>query len=835
MKKRYLTILMSTFLTTGAVLSYTSLSAKAAPTTNDDYTLNINTDNKLFNESDMLTGLFFEDINHGADGGLYSELLQNQSFEFKDSLSSWTVDKTGSTSSTAEVCTSKPLNSNNTHYLELNCPDNNSSLKLVNSGYKGITVNNNAKYDFYFWARNVGKGNKVTIQLEDENGNAISEDKTIGKINGQWRKYEGHLRATKSTSNAKLAVSITGEAKMNLDMVSLFPQDTWKNRKYGLRKDLVERLKDLKPRFLRFPGGCIVEGNSKEEIYNWKDTIGNVEERKENTNLWGYNQSYGLGFYEYFQLCEDIGATPVPVLNCGMTCQARGVNGVPNYMAPVGPDLDPYIQNAVDLVEYANGDASTYWGRKRIESGHKKPFNLKYMAIGNEQWGPEYHKRFEAFQKVLNQKCPGITLISNAGTSPSGSTFDDNWNWIKEKAPNTVVDEHYYMSPDWFLSNTNRYDKYDRNSNKVFVGEYASQSNTLKSALAEGAYLTGLERNSDIVKMASYAPLFAKADDYQWSPDMIWFNGNTNYVTPNYNVQKLFSTNLGTQIVKGDLIKPTAHVKNDIKGGVLLGAWSTQVQYDNVKVTDNTTGKEIFSDSFDNNINQWTSASGNWVVKDGKLELDQIADNCRILTKDNTWSNYTLSVDAKKLSGKEGFLVGFGAKDSSNFYWYNIGGWGNTKTAVEKETDGSKSTVSEADAKYSTVTTGQDYKIKIVVDGNKVSCYLNGQLTNQFTAPERDTDVYTSTSYDSKTNELIAKVVNVADEDRKVRINVNGSKNISSTANVQYITGSSEDDTNSFDKPENVSIKTKKLNNISKNFDYDADKYSVSVIRIKLK
>ncbi|URZ14459.1 alpha-L-arabinofuranosidase C-terminal domain-containing protein [Clostridium felsineum] len=835
MKKRYLTILMSTILTTGAVLGYTGLSAKAAPTTNDGYTLNINTDDKLFNESDMLTGLFFEDINHGADGGLYSELLQNQSFEFKDALSSWNIVKTGSTSSTAEVCTANPLNSNNTHYLEVSCPDNNSSLKLVNSGYKGITVKNGADYDFYFWARNVDKGSKITIQLEDENGNAISEAKTINKINNSWKKYDGHLKATKDTSNAKLAVSITNAGKVDLDMISLFPQDTYKNRKYGLRKDLVERLKDLKPRFLRFPGGCVVEGNSKEEMYNWKDTIGNVEERKENTNLWGYNQSYGLGFYEYFQLCEDIGAAPVPVLNCGMTCQARGVNGVPNYMAPVGPDLDPYIQNAVDLVEYANGDASTYWGKKRIEAGHKKPFNLKYMAIGNEQWGPQYHERFEAFQKVLSQKCPGITLISTAGPSASGSTFDDNWNWIKEKAPKTVVDEHYYMSPDWFLANTNRYDKYDRNGNKVFVGEYASQSNTLKSALSEGAYLTGLERNSDVVKMASYAPLFAKADDYQWSPDMIWFNGSTNYVTPNYNVQKLFSTNLGTQKLKEDLVKPQVPRNNDIKGGILLGGWSTQVQYDNVKVTDNATGKQIFSDNFDTDTGNWNSANGNWTVKDGKLELDQIADNCRILTKNNTWSNYTLEVDAKKLGGKEGFLVGFGAQDSSNFYWYNIGGWGNTKTVVEKEVDGNKTTISEADQKYGTVNTGEDYKIKIVVDGNKVSCYVNGTLTNQFTEPGRDTDVYTSTSYDSKTNELIAKVVNVADEDKKVKININGSQKLSSTATVEYMSGNTPKDVNSFDNPENVSIKTKKLNNISKSFDYDADKYSVSVIRIKLK
>ncbi|MBD7911873.1 MULTISPECIES: alpha-L-arabinofuranosidase C-terminal domain-containing protein [Clostridium] len=834
MKHKFITIFITIIFTSSSASGYTSVSAKDTET-NDAYILNVNTDEKLFNESDMLTGLFFEDINHGADGGLYAELIENRSFEFKNPLDSWQIEQQGSNNSSAKVCKDNPLNSNNPSYIELISTTDGDNLKISNDGYKGITVKDGDKYDFSFWARNVENGKSLTVQIEDENGNIISESKKINKINNKWTKFEGHLRAKKSTSNAKFTVSIRDESKIDLDMVSLFPQDTWKNKKYGLRKDLVQRLKDLKPKFLRFPGGCVIEGNKKEEMYNWKNTIGNVEERKEIPNIWGYNQSFGLGFFEYFQLCEDINTIPVPVLNCGMTCQARGVNGVPNYMGDIGGDLNSFIQNAVDLVEYANGDETTTWGKKRVEAGHRKPFNLKYLAIGNEQWGNEYHKRFEEFQKVLNKKCPGITLISSAGPSSSGSLFDDNWNWIKAKVPNTVVDEHYYMDPDWFLNNTNRYDKYDRNNQKVFLGEYASQSNTLRSALAEGAYLTGLERNSDIVKMASYAPLFAKSDDYQWSPNMIWFNGSTNYATPNYYVQKLFSTNLGTQILKGDLIKPTIPKNNDIKGGILLGGWSTQVQYDNVKVTNNNTGEEIFSDNFDIDNGKWNKVSGNWSLKDGKLELDQIADNCKVITNSNNWSNYTFEVDAKKLGGKEGFLVGFGAEDSSNYYWYNLGGWNNTKTAVEKIVNGSKSTVSEADAKYATINTGENYKIKVVINGNKVSCYVNGQLTNEFTQEGRGTDVYTSTSYDSSSNDLIVKVVNVADKDKKIKINISGSQNISSKASVEYITGENTSATNSFENPENISIKTKKLSYISNNFDYNADKNSVSVIRIKLK
>lgn len=446
MKKKYLSIFIATFFSITTVLGYSDASASETEG-NDAYTLNVNTDQKLFDVSDVLTGLFFEDINHGADGGLYAELVENRSFEYENSLDSWKVEKRNTTGPAVEikeesttaaevkVCTDKPLNSNNPNYVELKGKDKSETLKLVNDGYKGITVKDGDKYDFSFWARSTEKGKKVTVQIQDEDGNVISEAKTVDKIGNEWKKYEGHLRAEKSTSNAKFAVSVKGDEKIDLDMISLFPQDTWKNRKYGLREDLVQRISALKPKFLRFPGGCVIEGANKEGMYNWKNTIGNVEDRKEIKNVWGYDQSCGLGFYEYFQLCEDIGAAPVPVLNCGMTCQFRGPkSGVSTYMADVGGDLDSYIQDAVDLVEYANGDESTTWGKKRVEAGHKKPFNLKYLAIGNEQWGDEYHKRFEAFQKVLNEKCPGITLISTAGPSAEGSQFNDAWKWINKEA-----------------------------------------------------------------------------------------------------------------------------------------------------------------------------------------------------------------------------------------------------------------------------------------------------------------------------------------------------------------------------------------------------------------
>lgn len=833
MLRKYIACLISIVLGVSTLFGYSGEKVQAK-SNSSVYTLNINADEKKFNVSNMLTGLFFEDINQGADGGLYAELVENRSFEFKNPIESWVIEKKGGSQGEALVKKESPLNSNNPSYIEVNSTSAGDGLRLVNDGYKGITVKSGSKYNFSFWAKSIDGQIPVTIQVENNKGEVISDVKTIDNIGKEWTKYEGELSASQDDSAAKFVIYTKGTGKIDLDMISLFPEETWKDRKYGLRNDLVERIAELKPRFLRFPGGCVIEGHTREQMYNWKNTIGKVEERKEIENMWGYYQSYGLGFYEYFELCEDIGAVPVPVVNAGMTCQGGIHNGVSTYMASMGAELNTYIQDALDLIEYANGDESTTWGKKRIEAGHKEAFNLKYLAVGNEQWGPEYHKRFEEFQKVLNEKHPEITLISAAGPIAEGPLINDAWSWIKEKASKTVVDEHYYMSPDWFLNNTERYNSYDRNGPKVFLGEYASLSNSLRSAISEAAYLTGLERNSDIVKMASYAPLFAKADSFQWAPNMIWFNGATNYATPNYYVQKMFSTNLGTQMLKDELVKPEIKKNYDITGGVLLGAWATKVEYDNVKVTDNKTGKEIFVDNFDKDNSEWNKVNGSWQVKDGKLAINEIKDDCRIQTNATDWSNYTLELTAKKNDGNEGFLVGFGAKDTSNFYWLNIGGWGNTRTVIEKAVDGGKSTISEANAIYGSVKTGEEYKIKIVVDGNKIRCYINDQLTNEVIEKKVDTDIFTSSSYDEKTGDLIIKVVNTAEESKKVKININSAKKIDSTAKVEYITGENSSIVNSFEKPEEVSIKNKTLSNVSKNFDYDADKYSVSVIRIKL-
>ncbi|HJP63825.1 MAG TPA: alpha-L-arabinofuranosidase C-terminal domain-containing protein, partial [Mucilaginibacter sp.] len=398
------------------------------------------------------------------------------------------------------------------------------------------------------------------IELVNVKGEVIGNT-TVSPSSKEWKKYTANFTATETEPKASLRLFLNGKGSVDLDMISLFPKDTWKQRKNGLRADLVQKLADMKPGFLRFPGGCIVEGRELDTRYQWKKTIGDVADRKMIINRWNtefahrstpdYYQSFGLGFLEYFELAEDIGASPLPIINCGMACQFNTCELVPL------DQLGPYVKDALDLIEFANGSVQTTWGKKRAELGHPKPFNLKMMGVGNEQWGPQYIERYKIFEKAIHAKYPQIKLVSSLGPDPNGETFDSlNKTFRKLKAD--ILDEHYYRAPQWFLENVKRYDNYDRKGPKIFAGEYAAQSvgggspenkNNWQCAIAEAAFITGLERNADVVTMASYAPLFAHVEGWQWTPDLIWFDNLRSYGTPNYYVQQLFSLNKGTDVV----------------------------------------------------------------------------------------------------------------------------------------------------------------------------------------------------------------------------------------------------------------------------------------------
>ncbi len=518
-------------------------------------------------------GIFFEDINFAADGGLYAELIKNRSFEFDEPFTGWLQPNTKTLSPNLDsgfltIITDK--SKTNKNYARITVWDDKNYI-LENEGFRGIGLHQGEKYDLSFNLENIsGNISAINTSLIDENGAEISSVSTIIKSGG-WQKYNVVFAPSKTVERAKLKITFTGKGVVNMDMISLFPQDTWKGRKGGLRKDLVQKLYDLQPGFLRFPGGCIVEGRTLAERYQWKKTIGKVEDRENLINKWNngfahrltpdYWQSFGLGFFEYFQLAEDLGAEPLPILSCGMACQFNTAELVKME------DLDPYVQDALDLIEFANGNSNTKWGKIRTEMGHPKPFNMKFIGVGNEQWGVDYIERYKVFEKAIHTKYPDIKIISGSGPSPDGEFFDYGWKELK-KLNAQIVDEHYYNSPEWFLKNADRYDKYDRRGPKVFAGEYAAQSvgvvkpdnkNNWLTALSEAAFMTGLERNADVVTMTSYAPLFAHAEGWQWTPDLIWFNNLKSYATPNYYVQKLFSNNKGTDLIKisenGNLLK----------------------------------------------------------------------------------------------------------------------------------------------------------------------------------------------------------------------------------------------------------------------------------------
>lgn len=506
--------------------------------------------------SDKLIGIFFEDINYGADGGLYAELIQNRDFEYSlndrqewNSTYAWTLKGEGTRMA---VETAEPLHANNPHYVVLDTKTPGASL--INSGFDGIVVRKGEKYDFSVFARTPGKSGKIRVSLQDGKGNELaSEVVTVASRN--WKKQTAVLIPQADADDAVLVLSPQKQGKYVLDMISLFPQHTFKGRKNGLRADLAQTLADLHPRFVRFPGGCVAHGNGIDNIYRWKNSIGPLETRKPMRNLWGYHQTMGLGYYEYFQFCEDIGAEPLPVLAAGVPCQNSAC--IPGKLLSGGQqggipmeEMDEYVQDILDLIAYANGDPKqNKWAKMRAEAGHPKPFNLKYIGIGNEDLITDvFEERFTMIYKAIKAQHPEITVIGTVGPFYEGTDYEEGWE-LATRLNVPMVDEHYYNTPGWFINNQDYYDRYDRSKSKVYLGEYAAhlpgRPNNIETALAEALYLTAVERNGDVVSMTSYAPLLAKEGHTQWNPDLIYFNNKEVKPTVGYYTQQLFGQNSG--------------------------------------------------------------------------------------------------------------------------------------------------------------------------------------------------------------------------------------------------------------------------------------------------
>lgn len=832
---------------------------------------------KGYEISNLLYGLFLEDINFAADGGLYAELIKNRSFEYGSLASNagshgWAITN-GITLDIIDGSADKSyLNENNPQYAHITNPSN-SLGGIGNVGFlDGLAVVKDAIYNFSgYFKSTIGYNGAVTLQLKDNAGTIYGEAVITG-IGSTWTKYEANITSSATISKGLKLFVLINEGSIDMDMISLFPADTYQGRDNGLRKDLTRALEDLSPKFLRFPGGCVVEGETLENAYNWKDSIGNgleftingqvtygdVASRPQGENIWGdqnnasnhpYYMSYGLGFYEYFLLCEDINAAPIPIVNAGLSCLIQGTRsvGTPAQAAEIGtPEFEQYVQDALDLVEFCKGDENTKWGAIRIAMGHKEPFELTYLGIGNEQWSNDYYNRYEVFKNTFDQaKIDNPELYGNIELIvANGPTSSDQFAWNKINLYGSdyagLVDEHYYNLPSWFLTNTNRYDTYDRSSTPVFLGEYAAKSNNAEAALAEAAYMTGLERNGDIVKLASYAPLFGNSTSYQWSPDMIWFQNDTLWKSANYYVQRLFSTNLSKEIIESELIKTSSYEsEGNISGKIGIGTWMTSATFDNILVIDNETKEVLYSDDFSSDSSDsMTKIGGVWAYQDNQMLQSNTTNPRNTISGDvsflgdSTWMNYTLTMTATKISGSEGFLIPFAVKDENNYFHWNIGGWNNTVSCLEQISGGSKSGQIASTVTNLKVEAGKPYEIKIVVNGSSIECYLDGKGLIKYTLP-KVAAVYQVVGVDD-TGDMIIKIVNVSASKQNVLVQLKDLSLACETAVVSVLAANEAGDINTSDEPENVAIEDSTII-ISNTFSYTAPKYSVSVIRVPIK
>ena len=563
-------------------------------------------------------------------------------------------------------------------------------------------------------------------------------------------------------------------------------------------------------------------------MYRWKNTIGDVAERKQNWNVWQdpqsphYNQTLGLGFYEYFQLCEDLGAEPVPVVNCGMCCQARQGPPVPLDR------LDPYVQDALDLIEFANGPAPNGWGAKRAAMGHPKPFHVKFIAVGNEQWGQGYFDRYVLFQRAIKAKYPDVAVISTSGPFVNDPLWEFAWNKFRSGTPADLVDEHYYVVPRWFLENVDRYASYDRKGPKIFVGEFAAQDsgrhNDLRAALSEAAYLTGLLQNADVVSMASYAPLLAKAGHAQWRPDLIWFDNTRVVLTPDYYVQKIFSRN------RPDVVLPTrVEAPKDVpqpRGMIGVGTWNTQAEFKDIHVT-SAGGRTLYESDFSHGLKGWKTAGGDWKIVDGALRQDAVGQNIRAVTGDPSWTDYTLTLKARKLGGQEGFLILFQTADVDAPTWWNIGGWGNTDDAFQGGGF-------PENRLRGPVETGRWYDIRIESRGGSVKGYLDGQLVQQAERHAVST-LYAVAGLDRRENEFVLQMVNPFAAPMTVAIKLNGLPSIGNQARVTILANVHPEAENTFDQPDAVVPQTSTFAGVAPEFSYTLQPCSLTTLRISQK
>jgi len=799
-----------------------------------------------------LYGIFLEEINHGVDGGLYAELIRNRAFEdarppegyqfrngrwrdergFDSGFSRygyttngvpfWSLVQTGDAKGSMNLETSGGVTEHSAYCLRLDIESvANGKLGIANEGFFGIGLKQGESYQLSLHARSDGFTGPLVVRLEDSSsGAACSDEVKIESIANGWSKFERRLTATKTEPKARLVITAGGKGKMWLDFVSLFPKQTWKNRANGLRPDIAQMIADLKPGFVRFPGGCVVEGGTVETAYDWKLTAGPLTERQERWGPWNYRRTQGMGLFEYLQFCDDLGAEPLYVGFAGQTCIFREREQVP--MDQMGWVRD----NFLDLVEYANGAANSRWGALRVKAGREKPFGLKLVEIGNENQGPQFEERYRFIHAAMKAKHPDLTYLADLSWTSRESMRNAQFD---------IEDSHHYSSSRWFATRFHEYDERDRKLPPLYLGELAVTSQdagrlrgNLLAALSEGIFLMGCERNADVVRMVSYAPLLAHVEgrtELTGAPPpwhaMIYFDGTRVFGTASYHLWKMFGANRPDHCLQTEVAFSNAKPVL-VAGQIGVGTWADTAEFRDVRVEKD--GKVIYASDFAKDTEGWQNESGRWSVEDAAYRQSRRGQGLSYFGDEN-WSDYTLTLKARKLSGAEGFMVVFGRKGNDR-YWWNLGGWGNSQHGIEfNQTPVGRPVRGQ-------IETNRWYDVKIELAGRRIRCSLDGELIHDVSAPDEH-KFFAVAGRDNSNGDVVVKAINSGAETITGTLNFRGAERILPGASVTVLKSEGLSDNNSLDEPVKVAPVASTISSAGASFPHEFPPYSLTVLRLK--
>jgi alpha-L-arabinofuranosidase len=763
--------------------------------------------------SPTLYGIFFEEINHAGDGGLYAESIRNRGFEERTALG-WSLETTGAARASMTLDTSKPLNESNKTSLrvEIMSADKGGRVAVVNEGFWGIGLEKGERYHLSFYARAAGFNGSLEARIEGPGGKVYGSQIITG-IGPDWKRYSASFESSGAEPKARLALVATAPGTIWLDTVSLFPARTWKGRSNGMRQDLAQMLADLKPAFMRFPGGCYVEGGDYlRNAFRWKTTVQDIAQRPGHLNdTWAYYSTDGLGFHEYLQLAEDLGAEPLFTVNVGMAHRES---------EPM-ERMNMWVQDALDAIEYANGPVTIKWGALRAKNGHPKPFNLKYMEIGNENGGPNYEARYPLFYKAIKAKYPNMILISNTLV----------------KSPMDIVDNHIYSSPERMRDVTDTYDTWDRASRpKVFVGEYAVNSGVgagnLKGALAEAAYMMGFERNADIVIMASYAPLFYHVEDRRWPVNLIGYDSVHVFGTPSYWVQWLFAHNRGDVVLPLHLqVEEEKFVLPADRGGISLGTMDSQAEFRDVKVSSGS--QVLYSSDFANDASEWRSFGGTWAAEDGVYKQTSTEARARAFIRGDDWRDYSVTLKVRKTAGDGRVSIGVRGRGPGGGAMLNLGGPAGTLASLDRMAMGGGSSLGSAPG---TMETGRWYDVRIDVTGPRAQVFIDGKPAIDVANFYREmalAPLEAAASLDQNSGEVVIKVVNFTAQPQTTSIRLEGGPKIESEGTEILLSSASLEDENTIEQPRKVAPVTRRSSGFAPEFARTFAPRSLTILRLK--